>query len=107
MKEEKDSLYMPQGIKEKREYFTGYGLKEFKITFISAVLAAFLAGIAYLITRNQVIVALVFLAIPSATVLGVTKDNNTNASVVDLIRFMISFSKTQKYYPYITKDEWR
>jgi hypothetical protein len=34
-----------------------------------------------------------------------TKDQN-NLSVVDQIKLMLRFSRSQKKYPYITYDEW-
>lgn len=106
MDKQKDTLYIPQGIKKEREYFDGYGIKEFKITMVSVLIALLIAGVAYLITRIQVVSVLIIMIIPSVTVLGVVKDES-NVSVVDQILFILEDSKTQKHYPYIAKDEWK
>lgn len=105
MEEQKETLYIPQGIKKEREYFTGYGMKEFKITMVSAIIALIIAFIIYMLTKIQIAAILSFMIIPSTTVLGVVKDES-NISVVDQIRFLIEDSKSQKHYPYVAKDEW-
>ncbi|SES65176.1 hypothetical protein [[Clostridium] polysaccharolyticum] len=104
MEKQKDTLYIPQGIKKEREYFNGIGLKEIKIIAVSFVIAAGIAAVMYVLTKIQVIAFFIALFIPSGTYMGVIKDDS-NVSAIDLIRFYVKDSRTQKHYPYVAKAE--
>jgi hypothetical protein len=101
---EKEMLYIPQGLKKKREYFDGYGWQEFKATLISVVITAVICFLIYIISKNLVITTLTFLSIPSTTVLFVVK-NDSNISVIDQIGFMARYVKEQRKYEYRSGDE--
>ena len=101
---EKDMLYIPQGLKKKREYFDGYGKHEFQITLIAAAITIGICFFVYLFSRNLVFMVFTFLALPSTTVLFVIK-NDSNISVVDQIRFMVRYAKEQHVYEYRARDE--
>lgn len=103
--QKKETLYIPQGLKQKREYFDGYGNYELCITIIATLCTAILSYLINKISGNLILAIFLLLAIPSTTVLFVIK-NNCNISVVDQIKFMIRFAKSQKKYPYVAKDEW-
>lgn len=104
MEKQKDTLYIPQ-VKKEREYFNGLGLKEVKIIVASFFIAAVIALLLYLLTKIQIVSFFIVLIVPSSVALGVVKDNS-NVSAIDLIRFYIEDSRSQKHYPYIAKDEW-
>lgn len=106
MEEQNETLYIPQGIKKEREYFSGYGMHEFKLTLASVLITAIIAISIYLLTKNEILAIFIVLAIPSTTILCVVKDES-NVSVADHIRFMIEDSRTQSHYPYVAKDEFR
>lgn len=101
---EKDLLYIPQGLKKKREFFEGYGWYEFGITIISCFAALFIVVMLYLFTGNIVAAVLLFLILPSTTVLMIVR-NESNISVVSQISFMIRFAREQKKYSYRYRDE--
>lgn len=107
MEDEQESLYMPQGLKNRREFFEGYGKEEFHITILSGIIAAIL-GICICIINSRLLVVgvLIFLVIPTTTVMAVVK-NNCNISVVDQLAFMIEHGREQKEYDYIYLDEWK
>jgi ABC-type transport system involved in cytochrome bd biosynthesis fused ATPase/permease subunit len=100
----KESLYIPQGLKKKMEYFSGYGRAEFVKTIIVTLITAILCVLLFIIKVNAVIVVLTFLIIPSTTVIVLTK-NDSNISVVDQVKFMVRFQREQKKYKYIYQDE--
>lgn len=104
--EEKDSLlYIPQGLRYKREYFAGYGSKEFQITIIATILTAVISVVVFMFSSNLVIAVLLFLMIPSTVVVAIVK-NDSNISVADQISFMLTYTKEQKRYEYVYQDEW-
>jgi len=78
----KESLYIPQGLKKKMEYFPGYGRAEFVKTIIVTLITAILCVLLFIIMKNAVIAVLTFLIIPSTTVIILIK-NDSNISVVD------------------------
>ena len=101
----KDSLYIPQGLKKKREYFAGYGRYEFTITVIATLITIGICVLIYFITGSLVAAIFILLAVPSTTVLFVVK-NESNISVVDQIKFMMDHAREQKKYYYVYQDEW-
>lgn len=104
--EEKDNLlYIPQGLRYKREYFAGYGFKEFQTTIIATILTAVLSVVVFMFSSNLVIAVLLFLMIPSTVVVAIVK-NDSNVSVADQISFMLTYAKEQKRYDYVYQDEW-
>ena len=103
--QENESLYIPQGIKKKREYFSGYGKYELYITLVSVFIASIICFLIYTIFRNLLLAVFLILVIPFTTVLYIAK-NDSNISVVDEIRFMVRFMKDQKKYLYVYQDEW-
>lgn len=103
--EKRESLYIPTGIKEKNEYWEGFGSQELKVAFKIIV---FMAGAN--IFLNIFIRSAIFLVfgILISIVIGLilpTK-GNTNLSVVDQVKNMIDFSKSQKDYDYRAMEEW-
>lgn len=104
--QEKESLYLPQGLKKKREFFDGYGQHEFNITIIVTLITIVICALFYMINKNLVAAIFLVLAIPSATVLFVVR-NDCNISVVSQVKFMLRHAKEQKKYPYVYQDEWK
>lgn len=102
---EKDTLYIPLGLKVKPEIFDGFGKEE----LIKSALATISAGITdiifYTISKNVALSIVIILASIAGSIMAFTKDR-TNLSVADQIRNMIRFSRMQKQYPYKYLDEW-
>ena len=104
--EDKGDLYIPVGLKIRKEYFEGYGKEELIKTLFVALVTGVIEVVVYLISRNISISVLSYLIIIAATVMMLTKDA-MNLSVVDQINNMIRFSRAQKEYPYVALNEWK
>lgn len=104
--EQKEGLYIPRGIKTKREYFYGYGKQELMITVISSFIAVGIAILIYILSQNMIIAVFEVLALPSTVILVVVK-NDCNISVVDQVTFMLDYARDQKKYYYVYQDEWQ
>lgn len=103
---ESKALYMPSGLKIKKEYFQGFGKEEMIPTIISAFIFLIVDSVLWMTGIHNITV---MMAVP---LLGVTAvafmqiKGELNLSPVDIVKLEIRFAKSQKYYPYIAKDEW-
>lgn len=104
--EEKETLYIPQGLKVKPEIFEGFGKEELVKSITSIACFGFIDTIAYMIFKNTAVSVVFFLTAIAGTIMMLTKDR-TNSSVVDQVWFMIRFAKSQKIYKYKTMQKWR
>ncbi len=102
----KEGLYIPQGIKTKREYFYGYGKKEFTITLLATFIALAIGFLIYIPFMSIIASVFEVLALPTATVFVIVK-NNCNISVADQVKFMLDYARVQKKYYYVYQDEWQ
>ncbi|WP_246579253.1 hypothetical protein [Alkaliphilus flagellatus] len=102
---EEKSLYIPQGLKVENEIFTGFGKKEMIRALIICLIAMIINAFIFLITKNTLIFVVIMLSSVTASVMATQKDKS-NISIFDQIKFMIRFSKNQKYYPYKYLPEW-
>ncbi|MFY9214244.1 MAG: hypothetical protein WAO45_05965 [Tissierellaceae bacterium] len=62
-------------------------------------------GFDVIVRKDSPIKGKVGLVSVGGSIMMLTKDT-TNLSVVDQIRNMLRFAKSQKYYPYKYRDEW-
>lgn len=104
-KQEKDTLYIPLGLKVKSEIFDGFGKEELYKSAITTIIAGLLDFAFYLITKKVAVSVVMILTALAGSVMAFTKDK-TNLSVADQICNMARFSKMQKFYPYKYLDEW-
>ncbi|WP_129721370.1 hypothetical protein [Xylanivirga thermophila] len=104
--QDRDTLYIPLGLKERNEFWDGFGKEEAikALTFIAFI--GIVDALIYFSTRNIAFCAVLFLVSIGGSLMMLTKDT-TNLSVVDQIKNMIRFLKSQKYYPYKYLDEWK
>ncbi|MCX7748231.1 MAG: hypothetical protein N2645_15295 [Clostridia bacterium] len=102
---EKDTLYIPLGLKVKPEIFDGFGKEELFKSAVTTVTAGIADIIFYLLSQNVAVTIVIILASIAGSVMVFTKDK-TNLSAADQICNMIRFSKMQKRYPYKYLDEW-
>lgn len=103
--QEKDTLYIPLGLKVRNEIFDGFGKEELFQSIVSSLIAGLLDLLLFLLTRNVSVCIVLILAAIAGSVMMLTKDK-TNLSVVDQLRNMICFARSQKKYPYKYLDEW-
>lgn len=103
---EKQTLYIPLGLKTRTEIFDGFGKEELFKSIIVTLIAAAIDAVVYFITKNTVFCVVFILCSIAGTVMMLAKDK-TNISVVDQIKFMMRFTKSQKVYRYKYLNEWR
>ena len=99
-------LYIPMGVKPENELFKGFGKKQMLQAFIGAAVGGVIAVLIFLISQNVTYTIVAALASVAGSVMMTIKDDS-NLSVVDQIRFMLRFRRSQKLYPYRYGDEWR
>lgn len=100
-----DLLYIPMGLKEKTEYWNGFGKEEAIKALIFVAFAGTIDLIIYLCTKNIPFCVVFLLSSIGGSIMMLTKDT-TNLSVVDQVQNMIRFARSQKRYPYKALDEW-
>lgn len=102
---EKQTLYIPLGLKTRTEIFDGFGKEELFKSIIVTLIAGVIDSIIYFVNRSTTFCVVFILSSIAGSVMMLTKDK-TNISVVDQIKFMIRFHKSQKIYKYKYLDEW-
>ncbi|WP_273327802.1 hypothetical protein [Vallitalea guaymasensis] len=99
-------LYIPQGLKLRKEIFNGYGKEELMKTILVTLVAGLLDALQFFITRNTAVTIVLMLVAVSGAVLMLTKDNSS-ISVVDQMGFLINYQFRQKKYKYVYRMERR
>lgn len=105
MNDEKNTLYIPMGVKTENELFSGFGKRELLQSIIGSIGSGVLSFFIWLISRNIAVTIVFVLTGIVGSVMMTTKDQ-TNLSVVDQVSNMVRYIRSQKYYPYIYGDEW-
>lgn len=103
---EKDTLYIPLGLKIRNEIFDGFGKEELFQTIIASLIAGGFDILLYLLTKKVALCVVIIVSAIGGSVMMLTKDR-TNLSVVDQLRNMLRFARSQKKFPYKYYDEWR
>ena len=99
-----DELYIPQGIKTRREYFEGFGKTELMYLIISVAITSVFAYFAYLTFLSLLKAVALVIIIPTAVVF-LTVKTDMNISVWEELLLLIKFHRSQKYYPYVALNE--
>ncbi|WP_199558850.1 hypothetical protein [Paenibacillus antibioticophila] len=102
---EPQTLYIPMGVKAQSEWFPGFGKQQLGQTIIGSTGATLLALLFWLLNGSVPVAVVTFLSGVAASVMMTTKDRH-NLSVLDQLRFMIQFQRSQKRYPYRALPEW-
>lgn len=98
-------LYIPLGLKERNELWDGFGKEEAIKALIFNFFTGIISVIIYLTTRKLIFCVVFILVSVGGSIMMLTKDT-TNLSVVDQVKNMLRFTKSQKYYAYKYRDEW-
>lgn len=99
------NLYIPTGVKAENELFNGFGRRELLQSMIGSMFGGAIAALLWLIAGNVALTVVAVLTGIIGSVMMCTKDQN-NQSVVDQIRDMIRFRRSQQIYPYRMQEEW-
>ncbi|MNW36561.1 hypothetical protein D3C74_135740 [compost metagenome] len=105
MTQEPQTLYIPMGVKPESEWFPGFGRQQLWHSTIGSMLAVALALLIWLFKGSVPFAVVTFLSGVAASVMMTTKDRH-NLSVLDQLRFMVNFKKSQKHYHYRALPEW-
>lgn len=105
MNQEPQTLYIPMGVKPEAEWFSGFGKQQLGQSVIGSMLSVALALLIWLLKGSVPFAVVIFLSGVAASVMLTTKDRH-NLSVLDQLRFMMAFTKSQKHYPYRALPEW-
>lgn len=104
--EEKLPLYMPYGLKLKKEYFPGFGKKELIPTIIAGILLLCVDAILYVIGVHEIGILFFVPLIGTSTVGMLLVKGELNLSPYDIVALELKFMREQKRYPYVALDEW-
>lgn len=99
MEEKKYQVYIPYGIRNRREYFQGFGNQELKSVLLSLVVSGVISFFIYTVIGREFLATIIFLMIPLGTIVVVSKDTN-NQSVVTYIKRTLKFKNEKKFYRY-------
>ena len=100
-----EKLYIPMGVKPETEFFRGFGKKQMIEAAIGSLGCGVIACLLWFITRSVTATMIAALSGIAGSIMMTAKDQS-NLSVVDQIRNMVRFARSQKVYPYRYGKEW-
>ncbi|EPR13884.1 hypothetical protein [Ruminiclostridium papyrosolvens] len=105
--ENRDTLYIPAGLKTQKEIYTGFGKNELRQAIIGILIIGGLDGIFALMIFNNIPVFVILLLLGIfVSVMCVQKDV-TNLSALDMVKNLYNYIRSQKKFYYKSLDEWR
>lgn len=104
--EEKEKLYIPQGLSTSKEIFKGLDQKSLIVMAI-IFLTLNIPNLIITIFMRQPLFTVFYMTITFMLSAMLVVKDNTGVNVLDILGFFIRFIKTQKKYEYVQKDEWR
>ncbi len=106
MAREKESLYIPVGVKNRKEYFNGFGREELFATMKASAVLLLVALAIYIITGFYLNAFMFMIAGVTMVVIMLTK-TDVNISAVDTLRFIIEYQNEQRVYDYRYQNEYK
>lgn len=101
----KKYLHIPMGIKEKNEFWEGFGAIELRKA-MKYIFFSLIPNILISLLLGNILVFMVLILVSIGGSLMVLTKGSNNLSVVDQIENMRYFSKSQKKYYYKSLDEF-
>jgi len=92
---EKNQLYIPVNIKTRFEFFDGFGFPELGVTSIVALISGLIAFFV-----GDIYNGALFVLISASMVVTLTRKNQYNQSVMDMIKVFMRFHQKQQKYKY-------
>lgn len=99
-------LYNPSGLKLKEELFQGFAKECLPPTIISGVIFIIIDCIMWLCGIQDLAIMLFVVLCGVSTVVFMQIKGDLNLSPIDIIKLELEFSRSQKHFPYIAKNEW-
>lgn len=100
-----EKLYIPMGVKPEAEFFRGFGKKQIAEATVGSLACGIIACLLWFITNSISTTTIAVLTGIAGSIMMTAKDQS-NLSVVDQLRNMVRFARTQKVYSYEYGDEW-
>ena len=100
-----EKLYIPMGVKPETEFFRGFGKKQMLEAIVGSLGCGVLAGLLWLVKQNVTITMIAILTGIAGSIMVTAKDQS-NLSVLDQLKNMVRFARSQKVYPYRYGKEW-
>lgn len=97
-------LYVPY-VKARKEYFPGFGQEELHSSIFLIMFIIIGAAIAYMVYPDPAVVVLTILIGVVGSIMMCTK-SEANVSVIDFIKSMIRFYRSQQKFLYQYQNEW-
>jgi c-di-AMP phosphodiesterase-like protein len=104
--EKKKPLYISTNILERKDIVEGFGKKEIGYLMVALLISIILFFILYAFTGDILIPFIAAIMILTVVAMIVRKDQ-CNESMIDKLKFMLEFSKSQKKYEYQYMDDLR
>jgi Flp pilus assembly protein TadB len=100
--EKKKPLYISTNILERKDIVEGFGKKEIGYLLVALTISIILFFILYAFTSDILLPFIAVIMILTVAAMVVRKDQY-NESMIDKLKFILNFSKSQKkyYYQYI------
>ncbi|ACL77434.1 hypothetical protein [Ruminiclostridium cellulolyticum] len=103
----RDTLYIPAGLKTQKEIYTGFGKNELRQAIIGTLIIGGLDALFTLLVFNNMPLFVILLLLGIfVSVMCVQKDV-TNLSVLDMVKNLYNYIRSQKKFYYKSLDEWR
>lgn len=92
-------LYVPRNITTRFEIVNGYGISELIVNFLALCAVLPFAFILYYIF-NDIFKSMFLIFLTVSAVFFLVRKNEQGISVVDMMKFLAKFQKSQKRYEY-------
>lgn len=92
-------LYIPVNVPESEDFISGFGAKELSITAITFFISIVAAIVTY-VTTESVFKAVFIAAVLLSVVIIAIKRDKYDESIIDKIKLVIKYKKSQKKYVY-------
>lgn len=103
--EEKERLYIPQGLNTNKEFLQGFEFKALPTMLIIFVMLN-VPNIIITIVIKNILFCIFYLTISFIFSAMLIMKDSAGTSMLDIIIFFIKYSKSQKEYKYISEKEW-
>jgi uncharacterized membrane protein len=103
----KDTLYIPAGLKTQKEYYTGFGKNELRQAVIGTLTIGIIDALVNLVIYDNLVAFVLLLLLGIFICVMCVYKDVTNLSVLDMTVNLFNYMRSQKKYYYVALDEWR
>lgn len=103
----RDTLYIPAGLKTQKEICAGFGKNELRQAVIGTLAIGAIDTLINLVIYDNLVVFILLLLLGIFICVICVQKDVTNLSVLDMAVNLFNFMRSQKKYYYVALDEWR